>query len=151
MTECYFCELPHRWFGWGKDGTQIPVCAIHRKEHATLFDRVTTGWPCHYCEKDPTEVGRRIDDTAIPLCAVHRVIAAHGCTEFLPIGEFFHCDVCGEHFPRGWTDEEAEAESVLIHGRTIPEDERATVCDECWQTGTRLGLPGTHLQGGGSA
>lgn len=45
----------------------------------------------------------------------------------------FTCDDCGNEFPKGWSDAEADAEfHALIPGDNL-ESGRATVCDDCWK------------------
>lgn len=43
----------------------------------------------------------------------------------------FTCDGCGETFPKGWSDEEAQAEADAVFPEGI--DDPAMVCDECYE------------------
>lgn len=44
----------------------------------------------------------------------------------------FECQVCHGIFEKGWTDEESAAEGEANFG-DIPEDEKALICDPCWE------------------
>lgn len=46
--------------------------------------------------------------------------------------ETFTCARCHGTFPKGWTDEEAAAESLVEWG-SIPDEEQAVICDVCYQ------------------
>ena len=50
----------------------------------------------------------------------------------------YTCEMCGETYERGWTDEEAAAEFLATFGRPPePGETDAIVCDDCYKT---LGL-----------
>jgi hypothetical protein len=50
----------------------------------------------------------------------------------LTVTKTYTCDNCGGTFEAGWSEEEAEAESVRNFGQLDPKD-RATVCDVCYR------------------
>lgn len=44
------------------------------------------------------------------------------------------CAVCGERFEKGWTDEEAAAETAELFGaEAAAADDLEIVCDDCFQ------------------
>lgn len=43
----------------------------------------------------------------------------------------YKCAICGEVNEKGWTDEEAKAESLEIWGE-IPDGQQAVICDDCF-------------------
>jgi len=44
----------------------------------------------------------------------------------------YRCMLCGQVYEKGWSEEEAMAESRAIWGQ-IPQQNLAVICDECWQ------------------
>lgn len=44
----------------------------------------------------------------------------------------YTCAMCGGTFKTGWSKEEAAAEAEKHYGK-IPEQEKAIVCDDCYQ------------------
>lgn len=44
----------------------------------------------------------------------------------------FVCGECGGTFDKGWSDEDAQAEMLANFGE-LPDDDRVTVCDDCFQ------------------
>ena len=51
------------------------------------------------------------------------------------VTETFTCESCGDTLPKGWSDEEANAEAQELFPGINPGDpaEAATVCDDCYQ------------------
>lgn len=45
----------------------------------------------------------------------------------------FRCARCLQVFVKGWSDEEAAAESLEVFGPTAPEEEEALLCDPCFK------------------
>ena len=45
----------------------------------------------------------------------------------------YQCGACGGIFEKGWSDSEAEAERLSLFGDTVPQNECAIVCDDCYQ------------------
>lgn len=50
--------------------------------------------------------------------------------------ETYTCDWCEGTFAKGWTDEEAEEESLRLFGKLAPDD-RVLMCDDCFKEGMR--------------
>ena len=50
-----------------------------------------------------------------------------------PVPETFVCAACHGTFPKGWSDEEALAESVDVFGVALPAEDQAVVCDDCYK------------------
>ena len=48
------------------------------------------------------------------------------------MSDTFTCEMCGNTFEKGWTDEEAQDEARQIFGE-IPPEEQALTCDDCWR------------------
>lgn len=46
--------------------------------------------------------------------------------------DVFTCAVCKGVFPKGWSDEQAEAEYREDWGSLPAAEDRALVCDPCW-------------------
>jgi DNA-directed RNA polymerase subunit RPC12/RpoP len=44
----------------------------------------------------------------------------------------FTCDICGETYEKGWTDEEAEAECREKFGN-LKSEQRGIACGDCFQ------------------
>lgn len=51
----------------------------------------------------------------------------------------FTCASCGNTYPKGWTDEEAEVESKALWG-DMPASEMAVICDDCFKRGKDAAL-----------
>lgn len=47
--------------------------------------------------------------------------------------ETFTCAACHGTFPKGWSDEEALAESVDVFGVALPTEDQAVICDDCYK------------------
>ena len=47
----------------------------------------------------------------------------------------YKCDSCGNIYEKGWSDEEAEKEQLEVFGY-IPLEERAIICDDCFNRKT---------------
>ena len=60
----------------------------------------------------------------------------------------FTCENCKQSFFATWSEEEQETESKQLWGE-IPTEERATVCDDCFQK--LINMPGLFGIGGGEA
>ena len=45
----------------------------------------------------------------------------------------FTCDGCGEVFESAWSQEEAEAEALKLFGELPQEDNRGSLCDDCYK------------------
>lgn len=45
----------------------------------------------------------------------------------------YRCSMCRGIFKKGWTDEEAEAEQEANGWGSLPPEECAVVCDDCYQ------------------
>lgn len=47
----------------------------------------------------------------------------------------YRCELCGEEYEKGWTDEEAAAESAEKWGVPDPanDPDMAVICDDCWK------------------
>ena len=43
----------------------------------------------------------------------------------------YKCEICQNIYEKGWSDEEAENEVKEIWGE-IPQNQRATICDDCF-------------------
>ena len=50
------------------------------------------------------------------------------------------CDMCGESFESDISTEEAEKECVALHGSLPPPEDRAIVCDPCFEQ-LKPGMP----------
>lgn len=46
------------------------------------------------------------------------------------MADTYTCEGCGGTFPKGWTDEEAEAEYEKLYGKPMGEA-RGILCDHC--------------------
>lgn len=44
----------------------------------------------------------------------------------------YTCEACGGIFPKGWSDEEANAEALETFGIEADDPEAALVCDDCY-------------------
>lgn len=50
------------------------------------------------------------------------------------MADTFHCDFCGKDFPKGRTDEEAQAEADRDFGEgALVPGNRAIACDDCYE------------------
>lgn len=46
------------------------------------------------------------------------------------MSDTFTCEVCGETYEKGWTDEEAIAEQLEVFGTTSEDD--GVACEDCY-------------------
>mgnify|MGYP003426606280 CR=1 len=52
----------------------------------------------------------------------------------------YTCESCKNTYEKGWTDEEANIESVLLHGKSSNEPDMAIICDDCFIKMRKQGL-----------
>jgi hypothetical protein len=109
---------------------------------------------CRYCTAPPVWVGR-VGSKGVPVCEEHLIEHRARFAEVVSVSSFFKCAVCKGHFRQ---DEEktkaAEAEMHALYGGPIPEERRATVCEDCFALVVKDGgggILGSRTQGGGSA
>ncbi len=60
------------------------------------------------------------------------------------IKEFFTCDLCHKTYEKGWSDEDADEESLKIHGVSNASskinESMAIICDDCFNLMREQGL-----------
>ena len=49
----------------------------------------------------------------------------------MPSNEYT-CSMCRQTFDKGWSDDEANAEAVILFGRDGHASDMEIVCDDCW-------------------
>lgn len=59
------------------------------------------------------------------------------------MAKVYTCAACGGTFESGWSDEEAEADALLLWGN-IPPEETMVICDDCFQRGKDAALAEHH-------